>query len=432
MKGTVVIAVLAAAATARADEPARKLTLHEAVDVSLAENPDIALAKESVRGANARVSGAKAHALPVLSLESAASYYRHSYSLAFGMLGSFTLHHQQVSATNLTLAQPLTGLAYLSELVGSAEQDASATRAEYDKTRLDTAYRTADAYLRVLEMRASADLAHRAVTDIQSELDRAIQLRQAETYTDIDVLRFRSAKAAADRDVVRADTAAAQALARLVVQLGIHDGAAIDVTDDLPETPPPLAMTLDAALQRALAVRPELAAAHARIEAADHARRATREKYLPNISAVGVWTHLTGVQPFEPEDEEYLGLRIQWNIWDWGATHDAVSDAETVQNRALLTASALVDQVRLEVRQKWLDARAAFDSLPAARTQQQAADEALRLQKVRFDAGAATTTDVLDSETEARRARLAFAVARYDYYLALVALARAMGDLPAP
>jgi outer membrane protein TolC len=51
---------------------------------------------------------------------------------------------------------------------------------------------------------------------------------------------------------------------------------------------------------------------------------------------------------------------------------------------------------------------------------------------VKFDAAAATATDVLDSELEVARARLAFAVARYDYYLALVALARSVGDLPKP
>ena len=49
---------------------------------------------------------------------------------------------------------------------------------------------------------------------------------------------------------------------------------------------------------------------------------------------------------------------------------------------------------------------------------------------MKFENGAATTTDVLDSETEAARARLVFVVARYDYYLALVALARSVGNLP--
>ena len=91
---------------------------------------------------------------------------------------------------------------------------------------------------------------------------------------------------------------------------------------------------------------------------------------------------------------------------------------------------ALVDQVKLDVRNRWLDAKTAFDSLAVAETQQHAAEEALRLQKVRFDNAAATTTDVLDAQTDAERARLTSATARYDYYRALVSLARSVGDLP--
>jgi len=70
------------------------------------------------------------------------------------------------------------------------------------------------------------------------------------------------------------------------------------------------------------------------------------------------------------------------------------------------------------------------DSLAAVATQLHTAEEAYRLQKVRFDAGASTASDVLDAETDVARARLAAGNARYDYFLALVALARAVGDLP--
>jgi len=429
MKPPIFIAVVAlAAAPARADAPA-KLTFSSAIELALGQNPDIAIAREGVAGADAQAAGARARRLPVLSIEAQGSLYREPYALPFGGM-TFTLYHRDTTATSITVSEPLTGLAYLSELVGAAEHAAAASRDDYDRVRLDTAYRTADAYIRVLEARASADVAHRSVTDIQSELDRAIQLRAADTYTDIDVLRFRSAKAAADQGALRADTAAETALASLVLQLGLHDGAAIDVADDLPATPPAMAMTLDQALARAIAARPELRAAHDQIEAAEHTRKSARDALLPDIRAVAVWTHLTGVQPFEPEDAEFLGVRVSWNIWDWGSTYDAEREARASVHRAELTAQSLVDQVRLDVRTRWLDARTAFDSLAAAQTQQQTADEALRLQKVRFDAAAATTTDVLDAETDAAKARLAFAVARYDYYLALVALARSVGDLP--
>jgi outer membrane protein TolC len=136
------------------------------------------------------------------------------------------------------------------------------------------------------------------------------------------------------------------------------------------------------------------------------------------------------VQPFQPEDEELVGLTVSWNVWDWGAQHKAVVEAETAKARAQIGAEALVDQVKLDVRRRWLDAKTAFDSLAAAATQQETAEEAYRLQQVRFDAGASTTTDVLDAETDVARARLAATVARYDYYLSTIALARAIGDLP--
>ena len=84
------------------------------------------------------------------------------------------------------------------------------------------------------------------------------------------------------------------------------------------------------------------------------------------------------------------------------------------------------------MRRRWLAAKTAYDSLAAAQAGQQAAEEAYRLQKVKFEAAASTTTDVLDAETDVARARLSFALARYDYYLALVGLARAIGDVPDP
>jgi outer membrane protein TolC len=115
---------------------------------------------------------------------------------------------------------------------------------------------------------------------------------------------------------------------------------------------------------------------------------------------------------------------------------DLVRDVRHVDGRhvprAELAAGVAAEQVRVEVRKRWLEARSLFESLDAAQVQQQTADEADRLQKVRFDNAAATATDVLDAETEAARARAGYAAARYDYYLAVVALARAAGNLPAP
>jgi outer membrane protein len=426
--------LLLAAASAHADAPAASpqiLTFESAIQLALDRNPDIELAKDAVEGADAHTSGEKARRWATLNVNAAADRWREPYSLPFGGM-NFVLHKDFTTTTIVQLNQPLTGLAYFSELVGSAEHDANATRNDYDRTRLETAYRTADAYIRVLEARATALVAHQSVEDIASELERANQLRAADTYTDIDVLRFKSAKAAADQTALRADTATQTTLAGLTIQLGLPDGTPIDIADDLPPDAPTLAMTLPQAQDRAMSARPELHAAREKIASAADARTAAKERYLPDVRAIAQWNHFTGVQPFQPLNEEFVGVTANWNVWDWGATHDAVLEAEHAQHRAQITASAATDQVKLDVRRHWLDAKTQFDSLAVAQQQQQTATEAYRLQKVKLDNAAATTTDVLDAETDVARARLALATARYDYYLALVALARSVGDLPNP
>lgn len=433
MKPIAIVSLLAAAAlstsTVLADEAPRALTFQGAIELALGHSPEVALAREGIAGAEARTAGLEARRLPSLHLEAAGNLFREAYELPFGS-EVVTLHEQTTTSTSVTISQPLTKLAYLSELVGAARHDEAASRGEYDKARLDTAYRTAEAYLRVLAARAQSEVAHRSVSDLQQELDRAITFRQAESSTDIDVLRFRAAKAAADQAALRADAAVHVAQANLVTLLGLPDGTELALADDLPGTPPALAQSLEEAQRRALATRPELTSAREQIAAAEKARRAARTDYLPDVRAFASWEHLTGTQPFQPENSELVGVRLSWNVWDWGATHQAVLEAEHKKARAELASSALVDQVRLEVRRRWTEASTLFVSQGAAAVQTQAAEEAYRLQKVRFEAAAATATDVLDSETEAARARLGVALARYDYYVALVALARSVGDLP--
>lgn len=422
-------ALLAAPATAAAAP--QPLTFQAAIELALGHSPEVAMAKESAAGAEARTAGLRARRLPALHLDVTGNLFREAYELPFGA-ETFVLHERTTTATAVTLSQPLTRLVTLSALVGAAEHEAAAGRSEVDRARLDAAYRTAEAYLKALSAQASREVAHRSVADLQSELDRALALRQADATTDIDVLRFRSAKAAADQAALRADAAEQVAQASLVMLLGLPDGTELTLADDLPAAPPPLALGLDDAQRRALAARPELAGAREQVAAADSARRAARSEYLPDVRAFAAWEHVTGTQPFQPEDSELVGVKLSWNVWDWGGTRRAVAEAEHKQARARLAAGALAEQVRLDVRRRWLEARTLLESLAAAAAQQETADEAYRLQKVRFDNAAATATDVLDSETESARARLGLAVARYDYYLALVALARSVGELPDP
>src|SRR5262249_15450098 len=139
---------------------------------------------------------------------------------------------------------------------------------------------------------------------------------------------------------------------------------------------------------------------------------------------------ITGFGDFQPASSFYAGLTLSWNVWDWGARGDEVRAAEHRRTLVELHERRAGGDIRVEGRKRWRDAKGRHDNTAPAATQLRAAEEAARLQKVRFDAGAATVTDVLAAENEALQARLSATRARYDYWLGLVALARAMGDLP--
>jgi outer membrane protein TolC len=427
MKSRIALILLALCTAAHA-EP-RKLTLSGAIDLALHDSPDVAIAAQNRTAASAHNSGAKTHMLPSIGVTSALNYYTEPFTIIFGQM-PFVLHQQQTSFTTFMVSQPLTGLAYLSELVGAASHDAKAATAEYDRARLDAAYNTADAYIRALEAHASAEVSARLVSDIDADLKRAETLRGADTLTNVDVLRLQSAKAAAEQTAVRTDTSSSSSLAKLAVTIGLHDGDIPEITDDLPPAPPALAMSLDQSTARALSARPELRAAHERVASAKDFATSRWEQYLPSVNAVAAWQHTTGLEPFQPANEEYAGLQVQWRVWDWGGIFHEYREAKAKENVAQITASSLADHVKLEVRTRWLDAQAGFKNLASSQTQLQSAEEAYRLQKVKYENGVATTTDVLDAESDVARARLQSALARYDYYLALVSLARSVGDVP--
>src|SRR5258708_36337888 len=154
MPSRIVLAVAASSPAARADAPQVR-TFERAIELALARNPEIASAREAIASAEATAAGTRAHRWVTLDVAYAGNYWRQPYSIMFGS-AAFVLHEQTTSATIVTLAQPLTGLAYLTELVDAAEHQTAATRRDYDRVRLDVAYRTADACLRLLAPPATA------------------------------------------------------------------------------------------------------------------------------------------------------------------------------------------------------------------------------------------------------------------------------------
>ena len=90
-----------------------------AIDLALTKSPDIAVAAENRSAASSRESSVRAKRWFSIGINAALNEYTEPFALDFAGM-PFVIHAQGTTVTNVVLTQPITGFAYLSELVGAA------------------------------------------------------------------------------------------------------------------------------------------------------------------------------------------------------------------------------------------------------------------------------------------------------------------------
>lgn len=408
----------------------RRLSLAEALDLGLAESPDLAIGAKSVDAARAHLRATRAQRLPTVKVE--ANVLRWDEELAFEVapgVPPLVAREQITSSVGVTAALPLTNQLTFRQLVRADEQAVTAARREQSAASESLASGIAQVYLGVLLARAQVDISSSRVQAVESQLTRARALAEGGVLKRVDVLRLEAALAAARREVIEAQAGVASAAEQLGLLLGLPPGDRVDAVDDLAADPKPPPIDAAAAEQGALD-RPALAVADARAAQARAGVGAAKTALIPSVAAIGNYSHQEGAGPFQPEDSWYVGLVASWDVWDWGRNYRLYQEADHRAEQARMVAARERDRARIAARKQVRDARAAYEALAVARAGLAAAEEAYRIEAVRYAEGDTTTTDLLQAETEQAQARLAVAAARHAYYVQLAALAEATGQRP--
>jgi outer membrane protein TolC len=99
-------------------------------------------------------------------------------------------------------------------------------------------------------------------------------------------------------------------------------------------------------------------------------------------------------------------VNVGWPIFDGGRTDAETAEAVANRRAAEARLSEFDTQVALELRQRLTEIETSRAALAAADDTIRAATEARRVVNERFAAGVATSTDVLDAQTDIVRAGL--------------------------
>jgi outer membrane protein TolC len=425
--------------------PATLLALFLAADAAAArELPlDAALAeldRQSLTLVQARSRAAEASAvvrqsasalLPTLSVQG--TYLRNSDGVALlrPVIGG--------AAPTVLVIQPedalsVTGTARVPLLVPSAWFDLAATRdaaraadrsADATRLALRTGFaQSAHAAAAAEEVVAASE---RAVTSA-AELVRSAERRVAAgTAAPLDVLKSRTELVKRESDLAAARANLERARLALGVLLGRPEPVRVIVPEVAGAPTPELDAPADALASEALAERPEIAAQEAQVGAAEAGVRSAWARLAPQVSASGAM--FASDTPYVTGEKEgwRATLDLTWTLYDGGFRYGKRRQAEAQAAGARAGADAERLAVRQEVEDTRRDLRVTRERLRLAETQAGLAGDTAASARRAFEAGVASSLEVIDANDRLYAAETGLADARARLAQARLALSRALG-----
>lgn len=208
--------------------------------------------------------------------------------------------------------------------------------------------------------------------------------------------------------------------------LGVDPNVA--VTLQAPPLPPlGTRIDLNQSTQAAFQHRPELRQADNNITIAQRLIKLAGGTLRPTFG-VGASANYTGPGITTGAHDVYnLSAQLNIPLYDGGTTRSRVRQAQTDLQTQLTTRGQLQQNVKLEVRQAFLNVGNAQNQNATAGVGVTQAEAAVRLAQVRYQNGLGTFLDVLNAQTQLATARNNLATAQYNYQTSLAQLLRAEG-----
>jgi len=406
-------------------EPTRELTVDACVAIAITHNADVLASNADVRGAEAARAGVGGQFAPKIHADGAVQQWNGPWDLSFGG-AAIRARNAFTWSAGATLSEPILGLWQIYDEYKVRDFGVDVAAIARAATRRQIAFETIDAYYRLLEVSRLSEVAEASIFQLTAQEKQAQSLYANGVIGKNDLLRATLALSSARQRAIQARGAITIERGRLARAMGISPDAPLEPVPFTGEPPPPGEPSLASAEAHALSRRLELRQIARQIEQADAGVGAAQTKLLPQINAVGNFTHVAG-SLLAQANAAYVGVVGSWDVWDWGTTASGIGEADALLARARQARKKIESQVLTEAQQAFVDAETAHEKLGVAREAVEQAEENYRIVSKKFENNAATSFDMVDAEALLTQARAQVQTALYDYLIARAALDRATG-----
>lgn len=416
--------ILAGVSTSHAQDTglSRKLTLKEAVNLSVANSRDLALARLQYSVMQRQIAVARAAFLPNLYTGTGVAYTNGFPLLEGG--GAPAIF--SLSYTQQIFNPPAKGEQH------AAEQRAEEQRLSMEDVRDSVMTRTALDYLELAKVRHALELLRSERLSAGRILDAARDRAAAGRELPIEVIRAQLTSARIEQRVAQLEDRDDFLAGELRDMMGQPAGEEIEVsTEDLPGAAADASQDLVA---KAMTNNVELKQAQAELRAREFKLKGEQGGRWPSFALTGQYNVLSKINNYTEFFNKFqrnnviFGVQVQIPIFA-SRTSSAVAFAQADYNAANLALQKKRSELSLDVRRKARQVREAELGGEVARLELQLAQENVRVLQSQFDEGRGSLRDLEAAHIEENDKWLAFLDANYARQQVQLDLLRTTGQL---
>ena len=404
------------------------LSLREAIERGLRYNLAILLDEQSTRESRGQRYVALSHLLPHVTTETREA--KEMVNLKAIGFPSTIRNVNPISGpfnvfdTRAYLSSAILDFSALRNERAASEQ-VHAAQYTYQDARNLVVLVVGNAYLQSIAADSRVHEAEAQVNTAQALYQLAVDRLNAGLSPEIDMLRAQVELTFRKEQLIAAKNDDSTARLNLARVIGLPDGQPFTLTTAMPFEPLE-GITLEKALADALANRPDYKAAQAAVRAAEERRRAIEAERWPSLSFEGNYGDI-GLNPSESHGTFLAQVSLKVPVFQGRRVHGELIQADAQLKQKQQQLENLKGQISYDVRTALMNLETAAQQVAATKSNVGLAQQTLTQARDRFQSGVTDNIEVIQAQEAVASADEAYITSLYQYNLAKVALARAVG-----
>jgi outer membrane protein TolC len=404
----------------------RVVSLDEAINIALRDNPEIKAFDNSVSAGREDIGIARSYLLPKLTFEErfirtnnptfafSAKLNQERFTQADFAINSLNdpdpINDFQ---TSLSFEQPVF-VRQASLGLKMAKKEAEALQLDFQRKKEKVALDVIKTFLNVQTAKAYVKAAEKGLEDAKEHKRIAEARFNSGLGLYSDILRTDVFQKEAEERLIKAKKNLQVAKRALGLMLGLSES--VDVTEETPDlTSFDIEAYSSAALQRS-----DIKALEQRLKNAENAIKLASAGYLPVVGIGGSYQWNDHDKAFGSEGESYQVMAfLRWNLFDGTKREHEKKKAEYKVKEVSEYLDGFKKEVLFRVYEAYLGVEEARKSLELAKARKASAEEGVRLLKARYENALSTIVELLDAQASLDAARAGVIEKNNNYLIAV-------------